>query len=273
MKLSIIIVNWNTKNLLDKCLTSVLRETKNVDFEIFVVDNASSDGSTQMVQEKYPEIKLIANKENRGFAAANNQAIKQAAGDYVLMLNPDAVILNNAGDKAISILQKRPEAGILGPKTYNKDGSVQKTVRKNPGLTTQLIFPSKMKQIFPGWKTLKNYYQENFDYEQEQFAEQIQGSFMLIKKEVFDKIGLLDEKFFIWFEEVDFCQRAREAGFKIIYSPSVEINHCGSESFIQVPTLKKQGIYNRSLLYYFWKHKPKWQFFILYLFKFPFLFF
>lgn len=269
MTLSIIVVSWNTKQLLDECLASIYRETKDIDFEIFVVDNASSDDSAQMVREKYPQVKLIPNKENRGFAAANNQAIKQALGKYILILNPDTIILNNALEKAVKILETRPEVGILGAKTHNKDMSRQKTVRKDPALSTQLIFPRKMKRMFPNWKALKNYYQDDFDYNAENFVEQIQGSFMLVKKEVFQKIGLLDEKFFLWLEEVDFCKRARAAEFKILYSPEVEIVHYGEESFAQVPTLKKQRIYSRSLLYYFWKHKPEWQYLILLFFKLP----
>ncbi len=269
MTLSIIIVNWNTRQLLDECLASIYRETKDIDFEVFIVDNNSSDHSAKMVKEKYPQTRLIENKENRGFAAANNQAIKLAGGEYILILNPDTIILNNALTKAVKILEAKPDAGILGARTYNKDMSQQKTVRKNPTLATQLIFPRKMKQLFPNWKALKNYYQDDFNYTAEDFVEQIQGSFMLIKKEVFDKIGLLDEKFFVWFEEIDFCKRTRTAGYKILYSPEVEIIHYGGESFSQVPTIKKQRMYSQSLLYYFWKHKPKWQYLILLISKLP----
>ncbi len=269
MTLSIIIVNWNTEHLLDECLASIYQETKDIDFEIFVVDNASSDSSARTIREKYPAVRLIENKENRGFAAANNQAIKQASGKYILLLNPDTVVLNSALPKAIKVLEANPNVGILGAKTYNKDMSQQKTIRKNPALATQLIFPRKMKQIFPNWKALKDYYKNDFNYGAESFVEQIQGSFMLVKKEIFQKIGLLDEKFFIWFEEVDFCLRARRAGYKIIYSPEASIIHYGGVSFAQIFTLKKQELYARSMLYYFWKHKPAWQYLILLIFKLP----
>jgi len=270
--LSVIIVSWNTRQLLDDCLASIYKETKKISFEIFVVDNNSSDDSVKMIKEKYPKVKLIENKDNRGFAVANNQAIREAFGKYILILNPDTIILKNSLDKAVEIMEKS-EAAILGAKTRNKDLSQQKTVRSDPTLATQLIFPTKMKKLFPRWRALKEYYQDDFDYEKPAFVQQIQGSFMLIKKEVLNKIGLFDEKFFIWFEEVDICSRARQAGYKILYSPDIKIIHYGGESFSQVPTMKKQRLYSNSLLYYFWKNKPKWQFFILYLFKFPFIIF
>lgn len=273
MDLSIIIVNWNTRMFLDGCLASIFRETKNINFEIFVVDNGSSDGSAQMVKEKYPAVKLIENKENRGFAAANNQAIKEAAGQYILALNPDTVILNDCLEAAVEKMDTRPDAGILSVKTLNRDGSIQKVVRRDPTLLTQLILPSKMKKIFPDWAALKGYYCDDFDYEKEGPAEQLQGSFLLMRREALDKIGLFDEKFFIWFEEVDLCRRAKCAGFNLLYFPGASIIHYGGESFAQLTTLKKQGLYARSLLYYFWKNKQKWQFFILYIFKLPFLIF
>ena len=269
MDLSIIIVNWNTKQLLDNCLASIYRETQNIFFEIFVVDNASSDGSAEMVTQKYPSVRLIQNQKNIGFAAANNQAIKQARGKYILVLNSDTIILKNALEKAVKIMNSRPEVGILGLKTLNKDGSIQKTVRRDPALSTQIFFPSRMKKIFPNWQPFKEYYFDDFDYEREFYVPQLQGSFLLIRREVFNKIGLLDKKFFIWFEEVDFCLRARRAGYKILYSPAGSIIHYGGVSFSQIYTLKKQGLYTRALLYYFWKNKPKWQWLLLLLFKSP----
>jgi len=271
--LSIIIVNWNTRQLLDGCLASIYGETKNINFEIFVVDNASSDGSAEMIKEKYPAINLIINKKNCGFAAANNQAIKEAQGKYILILNSDTIILDGALNKLLDVLRSRPEVGILGAKTLNKDRTIQKTARRDPTLLTQLFLPSKIKKLFQNWRPFKEYYFDDFDYEKETFVPQLQGSFLLVKKEVFDKIGPFDEKFFIWFEEVDFCLRARKTGYKILYSPAGSIVHYGGESFSKLDTLKKQTLYSRSLLHYFWKNKPKWQWFILYLLKFPLLFF
>lgn len=271
MDLSIIIVNWNTKDLLRDCLDSIYKETKNINFETFVVDNASQDKSAQMVRKNFPQVRLIQNQKNVGFSCANNQAVKLAKGKYILVLNSDTIILERALERAVQIINGRPEIGILAPKTLNKDGSIQKTIRSDPKLLTQLFFPTKIKKIFPHWKALKEYYCDDFDYEKESEIKQAQGSFLLIKRGIIEKIGLFDEKFFIWFEEVDFCLRARKASFKILYSPDLKIIHYGGESFSQINTIKKQVLYSRSLLYYFYKNKPKWQFFVLYLFKFPIL--
>ncbi|MFA5133266.1 MAG: glycosyltransferase family 2 protein [Patescibacteria group bacterium] len=269
MDLSIVIVSWNTKQLLDDCLASIFKETKEINFEVFVVDNKSSDGSAAMVKDKYPKVNLIENKINAGFAAANNQAIRQASGRYILALNPDTVVLKNALDGAVKILDKRPEVAILGPKTLNSDGSQQKTVWADPSLAAQIFLLTKLKHLFPKLKTIKKYYRFSFDYNKESYVEQVQGSFLLIRREFLEKRGLFDEKFFIWFEEVDLCLRARKAGYKILYSPETQIIHYGGESFKQVMTLKKQKMYNRSLFYYFWKNKPRWQYFVLRVFEIP----
>lgn len=292
MDLSIIIVNWNTRQLLDNCLSSIYknwfphqaRDDSGI-MEIFVVDNASSDGSAEMVTQKYLpandlgqgrlsaglKIHLIKNQKNVGFAAANNQAIKQARGKYILVLNSDTVILENALEKAAQIMEQNTGIGILGPKTLNSDMTQQKTVRADPAFITQLFVPTKMKKLFPQWKALKKYYCDDFDYEKSAFVRQLQGSFLLIRREIFDKIGLFDEKFFIWFEEVDFCLRVRKAGYKILYSPAIKIIQHGGKSFSKLNTIKKQGLYSQSLLHYFHKNKPKWQWLALRLFKLPIL--
>jgi hypothetical protein len=265
MDMSIIIVSWNTKKLLEECLVSVCAQTKNLTFEIFVVDNASEDGTPQMVKEKFPAVRLIENKTNLGFAAANNLALQKAIGKYLLILNPDTIVLDSALEKAVQLLQSKSDVGILGVKTLNKDGSIQHTIRRDPTLSAAVLILIKLQHIFPP----RDYYQTDFDYSRETSVEQIQGSFMLIRREVADKIGYFDEKFFIWFEEVDLCLRARGAGWKISYSPAASIIHYGGESFAQIKGLKKQKMFNRSLFYYFHKHKPGWQYLILRFFEIP----
>lgn len=270
MDISIIIVSWNTRQLLDNCLDSIYKETKKINFEIFVVDNASSDRSAEMVKEKYPQVQLVENKKNAGFAAANNQALKHASGRYILFLNPDTIILDNALDKGVEMMDARPEVSILGANTFNSDMTRQKTVAPDPSLLSQIFLLAKLRHLFPKSKIIKKYQRFDFDYSKETLINgHTQGSFILIKKDVLDKIGSFDEKFFIWFEEVDLCFRARQRGYKILYSPEVKIIHYGGESFKQVMTFKKQLMYNQSLLYYFWKNKPKWQYFVLKLFEMP----
>ncbi|PIR66451.1 MAG: glycosyltransferase family 2 protein [Parcubacteria group bacterium CG10_big_fil_rev_8_21_14_0_10_36_14] len=269
MDLSIIIVNWNTRQLLEGCLDSIYKNTHNINFDIFVVDNASHDNSAEMVEEKFSQVHLIKNNKNVGFATANNQAIRQATGKYILILNPDTLILSNTIEHALEIIKNYPEIGILGPKTLDKNKNIQKTVRRDPNILSQLFFPSQMKKLFPNWGPIKKYYFNDFDYDKESLVPQLQGSCLLINRELFQKIGFFDEKFFIWFEEVDLCLRTRKAEYKILYSPDIEIIHYGGESFMQINTIKKQALYSRSMLYYFYKNKPKWQWFILLLFKLP----
>lgn len=270
MDMSIIIVSWNTRQLLRGCLDSIYKETQKINFEVFVVDNASSDGSAEMSKTDYPQVRLIENKNNAGFAAANNLALKRASGRYVLFLNPDTVILDGALDKGVQIMDGRPEISILGAKTFNADMTRQKTIAPNPNLLSQIFLLTKLRHIFPKSKIIKKYQRFDFDYDKESFIDgHTQGSFLLIRKNVLDAIGSFDEKFYIWFEEVDLCFRARQGGYKILYSPEIKIIHYGGESFKQVMALKKQRMYNRSLFYYFWKNKPKRQYFILRLFEIP----
>ncbi len=167
-------------------------------------------------------------------------------------------------------MDHRMEVSMLGARTFNSDMTRQKTVAPHPHLLTQIFLLTKLRRIFPKLKFLKKFQHLDFDYEKEAFVDgHIQGSFILIRKKTIDKIGSFDEKFFIWFEEVDLCFRTIKAGYKILYSPEVKIVHYGGESFKQVMTLKKQKMYNRSLFYYFWKNKPKWQYFALKLFEWP----
>lgn len=269
MDLSIIIINWNTKQLLDGCLNSIYKETQNTAFEVFVADNCSSDGSAEMVKEKYPRVRLIENKDDLGFGAANNPVLKLVSGRYILLLNPDTVILENAIDKSVRIMDSKQEISILGPRMLTlKKGNLiwRKNVFPDPSLLSQIILMARIRYLFPNSKIIKKCQRRGYDFNYEKEGEvkgHIEGAFMLIRKEVLEKIGFFDEKFFMWFEEVDLLLRAKQAGYKIFYSPEPKIIHYGGEAVKQEMSLLKQKRYNRSLSYYFWKHKPRWQYFVL----------
>jgi GT2 family glycosyltransferase len=254
MDLSIIIVNWKVKNLLEKCLWSIFEQTKDIKFEVFVVDNASADGSVEMVREKFPQVNLIASSENLGFARGNNLAIQKAHGRYILLLNPDTEILENALSKMVHFMDTHPECGIAGCKLLNPDLTLQPSVRAFPSFASQVLILLKLHHLFPHSKAIYHYLKYDFDYEKTQEVDQVMGAFMIIRREVIKKIGLLDENFWIWFEEVDFCKRAKEAGFKVLYTPDAKIIHHFGQSFKQVMNVKKQKDFNRSLAYYFKKH-------------------
>ena len=246
MDLSIIIVSWNVKGLLNKCLNSLYTYTNNLDFEVFVVDNNSQDQSAQMVEKEFSQVKLIKNSDNLGFAKANNQAIKQARGKYILLLNPDTEFFNNAAQNMIKFMKQNSEADIAGCKILNPDKTSQASVRRFPTVYSSLIQLFKLHHLFSAQKILKKYLAVDFDYEKTQLVDQVMGAFFIFKKE----LGLLDENFFIWLEEVDMCKRAK----KVYYTPDVQIIHHGAGSFKQVKTSKKQKYFYKSLFYYFKKH-------------------
>ncbi len=257
MDLSIIIVNWKVKDLLEKCLRSIFLQTKNISFEVFVVDNNSADGSVEMVREKFPQVNLTASAENLGFAKGNNLAIKKSRGRYVLFLNPDTEILDNALEKMIRFMDAHPECGIGGCKLLNSDLSLQPSVRAFPDLASQIFILLKIHNFLSHSKAIYRYLAGGFNYEKTQEVDQVMGAFMMIRREVIEKIGLLDETFWLWYEEVDFCKRAKEAGFKILYTPEARIIHLYGQSFKQALSVPKQKVLNRSLAYYFKKHGTK----------------
>lgn len=260
MTLSIIIVNWNVKHYLERCLLSIIKNTPHLDYEIIVIDNDSTrDNSKRFLADFRTEanVKIILNNQNLGFAKANNQGIKQAQGEYILLLNPDTEIIEKGSlAKAVDLMKKNKDWGVLGCRLLEADKQTQLSVRSFPKLIPQIMISLKLHHIFSRARVLQNYFLPNFDYKETASVDQVMGAFLLTKREVISKIGPLDEKFYIWFEEVDFCRRTKKAGWKVVYSPEPTIIHYGSQSFAQVLSLSKQKIYNRSAIYYFQKHHP-----------------
>ena len=254
MKLSIIIVSWNVRELLEKCLTSIYQNSATIDLEVFVVDNNSQDETVKMVKRQFPQVNLLAETKNLGFAKANNLALKQAKGEYVLLLNPDTEIFSNTLDQALSFMASHPDCGLLGCQMLYADKTLQPSIRRFPSFWPILIMLLKLPKLFPHLRSLDNYLATDFDYRQEQAVDQVMGAFMLMPKKIIELIGLLDEAFFIWFEEVDFCRRVWSEGYKVYYSPSVTIIHHGGQSFSQQKTVTKQRRFFKSALIYFKKY-------------------
>ncbi len=231
MKLSIIIVNYNVEYFLEQCLHSVLSASKGIDTEIFVVDNNSVDGSVEMIKEKFPQIHLIENKDNRGFSKANNQAIKIAGGEYILLLNPDTVVENDTFSKIIKYMDKHAEAGGLGVKMI--DGKGHFLPESKRGLPTPEVAFYKVfgiSRLFPKSQKFGKYHLSYLDNNKIHEVEILAGAFMLIRKTVLDKIGLLDEDFFMYGEDIDLSYRIVKAGYKNIYFPETRIIHYKGES-------------------------------------------
>ncbi|MFA6228111.1 MAG: glycosyltransferase family 2 protein [Patescibacteria group bacterium] len=252
-QLSIIIVSYKVKDLLEKCLDSIYRNQGNLTMELFVVDNASGDGTAELIKKKFPQSRLIASDKNLGFAKANNLAIKQATGEYILLLNPDTEIFPDTLSKSVAAVKRHSACGILGVQMIYPDGRLQPSVRRLPTRWPVILMLLKLPKLLPHLKSISRYLAEDLDYAKEQEVEQVMGAFMLIPRPVLDKVGLLDERFFVWFEEVDFCRRVSRAGYKIIYTPETKIIHHGGKSFGQQKVVTNQWRFFKSALLYFLK--------------------
>lgn len=231
MKLSIIIVNYNVETFLDQCLTSVYNALKSIDSEVFVVDNHSVDGSIKMLRQKFPQVNLIENNDNLGFSCANNQAIKLSSGEYVLLLNPDTVVQDDTFEKIITFMDNKPQAGGLGVKMV--DGKGKFLPESKRGLPTPEVAFYKifgLSVLLPNSKRFGRYHLGYLENDSIHEVDVLSGAFMLVRKEVMDKIGLLDESFFMYGEDIDLSYRIIKEGYKNYYFPSTTIIHYKGES-------------------------------------------
>ncbi len=219
MDLSVIILNYNTKALLQKCLQSVFRSQTSLPFEVFVSDNGSTDGSVEMISAHFPKVKLIINATNLGFSAGNNAAIKQTQGRYVLLLNSDTEVRPDTIDLCIRKMDSDQSIGILGCKVLLPNGQLHEACRRrfpNPANAFLRLF---------GLRRFSSYNYRNVSVDQEMAVDSVVGAFLMIRRTVIDKIGLLDEDFFMYGEDLDWCWRVKEAGFKVWYYPAAQITH------------------------------------------------
>ena len=231
MKLSIVIVNYNVKHFLEQCLHAVKKACDNIDSEVFVVDNNSVDGSTGMIIHKFPWVKLIANKKNFGFSKANNQAILKAEGEYVLLLNPDTVVEEDTFEKVIAFMDQTPDAGGLGVRMIDGKGNFLPESKR--GLPTPWVAFSKifgLSSLFPKSRKFGQYHLSYLDENEIHQVDVLSGAFMLMRKEVIDKIGLLDEEYFMYGEDIDLSYRITLGGYQNYYFPDTTIIHYKGES-------------------------------------------
>ena len=231
MKLSIVIVNYNVEHFLEQCLFSVRKAIANIDAEVYVVDNNSVDGSLKMLAEKFPEVKVIANKDNVGFSRANNQAIRLSTGEYVLLLNPDTVVEDDTLTKTIEFMDSHPDAGGLGVKMVDGKGRfLPESKRGLPTPATAFYKMFGLTKLFPHSKRFARYYLGHLDNDEINEVEILAGAFMLMRRETLDKCGLLDETFFMYGEDIDLSYRITLAGYKNYYYPKTRIIHYKGES-------------------------------------------
>lgn len=231
MKLSVVIVNYNVRHFLDQCLTSVARAIEGLEAEVFVVDNQSVDGSVEMVREKHPWVHLIANSENTGFSKANNQAIRLSKGEYVLLLNPDTVVEEDTFRKCIGFMDTHPDAGGLGVKMIDGKGHFLPESKRglpSPAVAFYKIFG--LSALFPKSKIFGHYHLGYLDKDETHEVEVLAGAFMMMRREALDKVGLLDETFFMYGEDIDLSYRLIRGGYKNYYFPDARIIHYKGES-------------------------------------------
>jgi GT2 family glycosyltransferase len=268
--LSIVIVSWNVRGLLRRCLESIYRSkvdsggehTLSADgradtggradagltLQVIVVDNASSDGSVKMIQDDFPDVQLVVNRENRGFPAANNQGITMAGGRYVLLLNPDTEIVGNTLTELVAFADQHPDVGLVGPQLLDPDGAVQPSRRRFPTLATAFVESTWFQPAVtslrscavaglltaPLHRVLERYYVSDHPDDALQDVDWVTGAAMLARREAIGDVGLMDESFFMYSEELDWCRRFREAGWRVVYLPAAQIVHHMGKSSEQV---------------------------------------
>lgn len=248
--LSVVIVSWNTRDLLAGCLESVQQSDPAT--EVIVVDNASEDGSPQMVREHFPNVQLIQPGENTGFSKGNNLGMQAAHSQYILLLNSDTVVLDEALPTLTSYLDSHPEVGLVGPQLLNADGTVQPSRRRFPILLTAVFESTWMQSIAPR-RILSRYYVEDQPDDEIQAIDWLTGAVLLVRREVVDTVGGLDEGFFMYSEELDWQRRIHDAGWEIVYNPAAQVVHYGGKSSEQIIP-QRHIAFQTSKVRYFRKH-------------------
>ncbi|MEW6610833.1 MAG: glycosyltransferase family 2 protein [Patescibacteria group bacterium] len=248
--ISVIVVSWNSRRFLERCIKSVLKCAQNLTYEIIVVDNASSDGSADFVRDTFPTVNLIKLPSNTGFSHACNVGITYAKGSYLCFLNPDTELLNNALPHLVSFMDQHPRAGITGGMLQDPDGRVQYSIRSFPGPLIALGMMIKLHHIPIVKRLFYAYFKTDFNYMVAQQVDQVMGAFFVVRKLFLDQVGGFDERFFLWFDDVDLMRQAHESGWQVWYYPNARAIHWGAQSFSQVSSYENQKQFLKSLRQY-----------------------
>ena len=235
MDVSIIIVNWNTKNILRDCLRSVYEQAGDVDYEVIVVDNASADDSVEMIKSDFEKVVLLENARNKGFATANNQGMVVAKGRYVLLLNSDTVVLDGAIAKTVGFADAHLRAGVTGCRVLNADRTLQPTCFMFPSILNMFLSSTYLYKLFPKSRFFGRERMTWWDRSDVRQVEVVTGCFMLVRREAIDQVGVMDEWFFMYAEETDWCYRFRKSGWEVMFTPAGQIIHLGGQSTAKRP--------------------------------------
>ncbi|HEX7400770.1 MAG TPA: glycosyltransferase family 2 protein [candidate division Zixibacteria bacterium] len=251
---SIILVSYNVKDLLKRCLNSIFDFQKELKFEVVIIDNHSEDQSPRMLKDEFPNVNLIENHKNRGFSAACNQGIKHSRGRYVFLLNPDTEFTPGGISGMIRFMDSNPHIGICGPKMVDPEGNLQFSARSFPSYLTAISSSqSILNRFFPDNPLSRKYLLKDLNRNQSKEVDWVSGSGFLTRREVLEKIGFLDERFFMYVEDVDFCFRAKQAGFSVHYFPDSAIIHHIGKSTRRKKT-KMLVEHHRSMYLFYKKH-------------------
>jgi GT2 family glycosyltransferase len=247
--LSIVVINWNTRELLDGCLGSIGAHVTDLPVEVFVVDNGSTDGSQRMVEERHPAVRLLALERNLGFAAGNNLALRQSAGKYCLLLNSDTVLTAGAVQTVVAFMEASERVGIAGLQLLNADGSRQNSIANFPSLLTELFNKSLLRRLSPG----------RFPGKERSYAgpidvESVIGACLFVRRQAMEQVGLLDEDYFFYLEETDWCLRFRRHGWRVVHHPGAAVYHLQGRSVERV-NVRARIEYFRSRYLFFRKQR------------------
>jgi GT2 family glycosyltransferase len=256
MKLSIIIVSWNVRDELGHCLRSIEANPPSQTFEVIIVDNASNDDTIEMVKTDFPEAQLLINTENRGFAVANNEGIQRARGQYLLLLNPDTIVPPHSLDALMAFMDENPDVGACGPRLLNPDGTSQQSARRFPSFRGALHRHTAFGSLGLFRGSYRQWLMKDLTGESRTDVDQVMGAALMTRRSVVEQVGLMDEGFFMYYEEVDWCCRIKQAGYRITYVPEAQITHLGGRSADQIPT-GKRIMAMTSLLQFFKKHRGR----------------
>lgn len=256
-EISVVIVGWNARHYLELCLDSIAKAPPRRTMEVLVVDNASTDGSAEMIESKFPWVKLIKSTENLGFSKGNNVAIRQAQGHYVALVNPDVIVFPGCLDALADYLDQNPKVGDVGPRVLNPDISMQSTCRRFPTLWNNFCSATRLEQIFKGSPLFAGEHMFYFTHDRTLSVDVIVGCFSMIRQEAFDAVGLLDENLFMYGDDVDWCRRARNAGWEVVFFPGAQAIHDRGKITAPYP-VRFALAQQRSVLYYWSKHHGFW---------------
>ena len=229
-KISVVIVSYNTREILRACIEQLFAVTKDMDIEVILVDNASRDLSAEMVEESFPIVKLIRSKVNLGFAGANNLGFKEATGEYILLLNPDALVEEGAMQKSLTHIQANPDIGMGGGMLIDRNGQMQPSARLYPSLLNEFLVLTGLAFRYPKSRFFGRFDRTWDDSGRPTRVDWVPGAFTLIRKTALDQVGVFDPRFFLYYEEVDLCYRFNKANWQIWYWPDVLVKHWGGES-------------------------------------------